>query len=218
MMKKTCLYAGLGLLGGALLWTLLVAFVDVKPIGPLGSAVGFSGLNGAIRDLVGVNWTLYTLTDWLGLVPLAVVLGFGVLGLAQWIRRKRLLAVDRSILVLGAFYLAVAAVFVLFEVVALNHRPVLIEGRREVSYPSSTTLLAACVMPTAVLQWHSRIRHIVLRRCVVAAGVVFTAFLVVGRVLSGVHWITDIIGGGLISAGLVLLYAYFSCKNPQNMV
>ena len=123
---------------------------------------------------------------------------------------------DRSILVLGVFYLAVAAAFVLFEAVALNYRPVLIEGRLEASYPSSTTLLVTCVMPTALMQWCGRIKSTLLRRGVIATGVAFTAFMVIGRVIAGVHWITDIIGGGLLSAGLVLLYAFFAKK--ENVV
>ena len=36
--------------------------------------------------------------------------------------------------------------------------------------------------------------------------IAFTGFMVIGRVLSGVHWITDIIGGIFLSSGLVMLY------------
>jgi len=36
--------------------------------------------------------------------------------------------------------------------------------------------------------------------------VVFVALTLILRILSGVHWITDIIGGALLSTGLVLRY------------
>lgn len=53
-----------------------VSLIDVRAIGPNGSTVGFAALNGRIHDLTGVHMTLYILTDWLGLVPVAFMLGF----------------------------------------------------------------------------------------------------------------------------------------------
>ena len=189
-----------------LLWTSAIRFIDVRPIGPLGSTVGFASVNQFVHDLTGVHMTLYTITDWLGLVPLLFAMGFGVLGLVQWIRRKHILKVDRSILVLGGFYIVVLAVYVLFERIVINYRPVLIDGFAELSYPSSTTMLVMCVMPTAVMQLNVRIRNDVLKRCVSSAIIAFTVFMVIGRFISGVHWFTDIVGGVLLSTGLVLLY------------
>lgn len=198
------------------LWTLAIRFVDVQPIGPQESSVGFAILNGWIHRLTGVHMSLYVITDWLGLIPLGFVFGFGILGLVQWIQRKKLHLVDFSILVLGEFYLIVMAVFLLFEVYVVNYRPVLIEGILEVSYPSSTTLLVMCVMPTAFMQLHDRIQNPLLNRCVCLAITVFIAFMVVGRLLSGVHWVTDIIGGALLSASLVTMYrSVISLKQPK---
>jgi undecaprenyl-diphosphatase len=150
--------------------------------------------------------TLYSITDWLGLVPIAFVLGFGFLGLFQWLKRKHIKNVDYSIFVLGGFYIVVMAVYILFEYVVINYRPVLINGYLEVSYPSSTTLLVMCVIPTAIMQLKSRIKNTLLNRCVCFSLTTFIIFMVVGRIISGVHWITDIIGGALLSAGLVMLY------------
>ena len=188
------------------LWTVLICFVDVQAIGPEGSSVGFSTINGFIHELTGVNWFLYTITDWLGLVPIGVAFGFAVLGLVQWIKRKSLLKVDRSILTLGGFYIVVMAVYILFEIVVINYRPTLINGHLEASYPSSTTMLVMCVMPTAMMQLRARIKNDLFRRCVMFAIAVFIAFMVIGRLVSGVHWISDIIGGVLLSAGLVMMY------------
>ena len=193
------------LIAAFVLWTWAVAVVDVQPIGPLGTSVGFATLNGWFHRLTGVHMWLYTLTDLLGLVPLAVCAVFGVLGLTQWIRRKSLLRVDRDLLLLGGFYLTVIAVFLLFEFLAVNYRPVLIEGRLEASYPSSTTMLALCVMPTARMQLH-RLPGPAIRRRADLAIRGFTAFLVLARLFCGVHWLTDIIGGALLSAGLVAAY------------
>ena len=188
------------------LWTVLICFVDVQAIGPKGSSVGFSTINGFIHELTGVNWFLYTVTDWLGLVPIGVAFGFAVLGLVQWIKRKSLLKVGRSILTLGGFYIVVMAVYILFEIVVINYRPTLINGHLEASYPSSTTMLVMCVMPTAMMQIRARIKNDLFRRCVMFAIAVFIAFMVIGRLVSGVHWISDIIGGVLLSAGLVMMY------------
>lgn len=195
-----------GLLVVFVAWTLLVKAVDVRPIGPEGSKIGFSAFNSLVHRAVGVNMSLYVITDWLGLVPIATVLGFAALGLCQLIKRKSLLKVDRSIIILGGFYVAVAAVFLLFEALAVNYRPVLIEGKLEASYPSSTTMLVLCVMPTAVMQLASRIKSQPVKLAVTLLIIAFIAFMVIGRILSGVHWITDIIGGAILSAGLVGIY------------
>ena len=188
-----------------LLWTVAIQFIDVQAIGPQESSVGFATINQLVFNLTGVHMSLYTITDWLGLVPLMFVMGFGTLGLIQWIKRKHLLKVDYNILILGGFYIVVMAVYVLFEMVVVNYRPVLIGGILESSYPSSTTMLVMCVMPTAIMQFNARIKNNVLKRFVASAIIAFIVFMVIGRLVSGVHWFTDIIGGALLSTGLVLM-------------
>ena len=202
--RNFCIAAGM--LFAFLLWTAAIRFVDVQAIGPQESLVGFAALNRFVHDLTGVHMSLYTLTDWLGLVPFGFVMGFALLGLMQWIERKHLLKVDHDILILGGFYIVVMAVYVLFEIFVVNYRPVLIHGSLEASYPSSTTMLVLCVMPTAIMQFHARIRNRILKRFLASAMIAFLVFMVIGRLVSGVHWFTDIIGGALLSAGLVLMY------------
>ena len=189
-----------------LLWTVAIQFVDVQAIGPQESSVGFATINLFVHNLTGVHMSLYIITDWLSLVPLMFVMGFGTLGLIQWIKRKHLLKVDYSIFVLGGFYIVVMAVYVLFEMLVVNYRPVLINGYLEASYPSSTTMLVMCVMPTAIMQFNARIKNDALKRFVAFVIIAFIVFMVIGRLISGVHWFTDIIGGVLLSAGLVLIY------------
>ena len=188
------------------LWTFAVCRMDVAEIGPRGSTVGFAAVNKAFHDLTGVHMSLYIITDWLSLVPIALAMGFALLGLAQWVKRKSLMKIDRSILILGGFYLAVMTVYIVFEAVAVNYRPVLIDGCLEASYPSSTTMLVLCVMPTAIMQLNTRINHRAIRCGIAAAIAAFTAFMVIGRMFSGVHWLSDMIGSMLVSAGLVMMY------------
>lgn len=180
------------------LWTVLVRCVDVQPIGPEESSVGFATINGLFHQMTGVHLALYTITDWLSMVPLGIAAGFGLLGLYQWIVRKGIRKVDRSILILGYFYGAVMAVFALFEVLVINYRPILIEGVLEPSYPSSTTMLMLCILPAAAMRCRRKWLATVLW--------LFAICMVIARLLSGVHWLTDIIGGVLLSAGLVTLY------------
>ena len=207
---KNSFFISLVLLGMFIVWTAAVCSVDLQPIGPQQSCVGFASLNSFVHSLTGVHMSLYTITDWLSIIPVAVIAGFALLGLCQWIKRKKLSEVDYSILVLGIFYIIVMAIYILFEIYIVNYRPVLINGHLEASYPSSTTVLVLCVMPTAVMQFNRRIKTEVLRVSIEIAVCVFTVFMVVCRLISGVHWFSDIIGGILLSSGLVLLYRYFT--------
>ena len=210
-MKKRNLHlltAGLLLLGAFALWTAAVCLVDVHPIGPNGSSVGFAALNGVVHRTLGVHWPLYTLTDWLGLVPMGFVFGFAILGLVQLIRRRSLLRVDRRILLLGVFYAVVIAAYVFFETVIINYRPVILHTGLEASYPSSHTMIVICIMATAMMQFpHLLERHRGLLRLTQTVSALLIGITVIGRLISGVHWFTDIVGGILLSASLVMLYA-----------
>ena len=80
---------GFAMVGLFVVWTVLIRLVDVRAIGPLDSCVGFATLNKAIHSITGANFMLYIITDWLGLVPIGFMMGFGVLGLVQWVKRKK---------------------------------------------------------------------------------------------------------------------------------
>ena len=206
MKEKRNLLAGVGLIDAFALWTVLLRCVDVQAVGQNGTKIGFADFNVWFHQLTGVHMTLYTITDWLGLVPIFICLCFGVLGVAQLIKRRSLLRVDQDILLLGAYYVMVIACYLIFEMIPVGYRPVLIEGRLEASYPSSTTLLVLSVMPTLMYQVSRRVSNAIIRRVVAVFVTAFSMLMVIGRLFSGVHWATDIIGSVLLSAGLFMLF------------
>ena len=221
MKAKRTLWVGVGLLAAFVLWTLLIVSVDVQHVGQNATVVGFATFNTWFHRLTGVHLWLYTVTDWLGLVPIAVCMGFGALGLIQWIRRRSLFRVDLDVILLGVYYILVIFGYLIFEMVPINYRPIPIDGHMEASYPSSTTLLVLSVMPTLMLQIKRRCRSKALRVTGYALSVSFSAFMVIGRLTAGVHWATDIIGSAWLSFGLFALYhaaVLFSDKRKENGV
>ena len=208
--KKKHLWTGIGFLLTFLLWTALIRCVDVQAVGPNGTKVGFSALNLRFHHLTGVHMTIYTITDWLGLVPIIICMCFGILGLVQLVKRRRLFMVDSDILLLGAYYVVVILGYLLFEMMPINYRPILIDGHLEASYPSSTTLLVLSVMPTLKYQTDRRIANPVIRKTIAVFVIVFSSFMVIGRLIAGVHWITDIIGSIFLSSGLFMIYRFLA--------
>ena len=186
--------------------TTMVKLVDVKAIGPRESWIGLASLNSFFKELFGVNMLWHDIAEILGYLIFAFVGFFAVLGVIQLIKRKKLFAVDRAILLLGVFYAVVGAVYVAFEFVVVNYRPILIEGELEASYPSSHTLLAICVVATAIVALHKIFGAKKWVICLDVVSALVMAATVVFRAISGVHWFTDILAGIILSLALVFLY------------
>ncbi len=218
MKKSTKLYVQSGILFLVfLVFTLLVSKCDVQTVSVLNAitgdtsettTIGFANINTAVADLLGVHLVWYKITDILGYLALLVVAFFGLLGILQLIQRKSLAKVDKDIIALGGFYAVVLVFYVLFEKVVINMRPVIVdlEEGLEASYPSSHTMLAVCVFTTAIFQFNSRIKNDMAAKVIDIICSVLLVVTVVGRLLSGVHWFTDIIGGLLLSGSLIVCY------------
>ncbi len=199
--RKKELLSGIVLLSAFVLWTMLIQLVDVQNVGQNGTSVGFATFNVWFHRMTGVHMLIYTITDWLGRVPIIVCMCFGVLGFAQLVKRRSLLKVDPDILLLGVYYVLVILGYLLFEMVPINFRPILIDGNLEASYPSSTTLLVLSVMPTLQYQADRRIRNTAAKQAITVFALAFSTFMVIGRLISGVHWATDIVGSVFLSFG-----------------
>ena len=208
---KDLLCVGCMLIVAFVVWTWLIQIVDVQSVGVKGTNIGFAAFNTWFHELTGVHMTIYVITDWFGLIPIFVCMMFGGIGLVQLVRRRSLLKVDCDIVLLGVYYVIVIFGYLKFEMIPINYRPILIEGFMEASYPSSTTLLVLSVMPTLSFQVKRRLRNPALSKVICVLVRAFSGFMVLGRLLSGVHWFTDIVGGALLSSGLVMLY-YSVCR------
>ena len=206
-MKRKLWLLPAALWAGFVLFTLLLTCVDVQSIGPQGATVGFATVNEWAFQLLGVHLQWYHLTDWLGVVAIAIAFGFAVAGLYQWVKRKSIRKVDRYILALGGFYLLVIGCYIFFEKVVINCRPILMDGNLEASYPSSHTMIVVSIMATAAMAFRAlcpQKKGWCLAVDIFAAVVI--AVTVMGRLIAGVHWLTDIVGGLLLSAALVATY------------
>ena len=203
-MKKYCSAIFWGIC--FIVFTVLVKFVDVQPVGAEASLIGFANLNTAVFQLLGTNDFCYRLTQCLGIVAIATAARYAIDGFIQLIKRKSLFKVDREILMVGIIYAIVIILYVLFEKLAINYRPIITDEGLEASYPSTHTMLILTVFGTAIPLAGKYIKNPKAATLEKICLIIFMWVTVVCRLLSGVHWFTDIIGGLLISLALISLY------------
>ncbi len=201
-----------------IVFTVLVKVVDTASVGPEDTVIGFSSINVSVFKFLGKNKGWYNVSEIFGIISLAVAGAFAVYGLVQLIQRKSLKKLDYNISTLAIFYIIVAVIYAWFEVFIVNYRPVLVDGVIEASYPSSHTMFSVFILGSAMIQFH-KIFEGKSKFLFLLDSTSFTiiGFTVVGRLLSGVHWITDIFGGMLLSVSLIFIY-YAALKYVENWI
>ena len=200
--RKEILLCG-GLFAVAIIYTLLVKYIEVQEIGPNDSLVGFATINNFMFNLTGVNMLWYDITDWWGFVPLFIAFIYAMIGFIQMIKRRNILKVDKEILGLGVYYIIVIGLYIFFETCIINYRPTLMDGILEASYPSSHTLLSVCICGSSLIinKYLFKNRNFFKAENIIS--ILSILVIVIGRFISGVHWFTDIVGAILISIALL---------------
>ena len=198
----------------------LVRFVDVRPIGPEGTSIGLSRLNSFFFRLSGVNILWYHITDWLGVTAILVAFLFAMAGFVQLIKRRSIFKVDREILALGCLYIVVIGLYVLFEIVIVNYRPIIMPDgiHPEASFPSSHTMLVCVIMGSAIMLIGKYLKEKPLCRVLRGICAAIIGITVIGRLIAGVHWLTDIVGGILISIFLLSLFSEVLKRTRRNTI
>ena len=214
-MRKKNIIISIVLIILSVLFTELVKNIDVKPIGPNESLVGFADINRLFHNLIGSNMIIYKVTEFLGYIPIVMALVYVFIGLKELIERKSLLKVDREIYILALFYVLVVGVYVFFEKFIVNYRPILIDGVLEASYPSSHTLMSICLCGSSIII-NKKIYKNKFGDVENILSVILILLIVIGRIISGVHWFTDILGGIIISSALLVgFYSVISSIKPK---
>jgi hypothetical protein len=206
-MKKKNIITSITMIILAVIYTILVKIIDVAPIGPNNSEVGFSKINGFFHNLLGSNMTIYKITEILGIIPLLMAGIYAIIGLVELIKRKSLTKVDYEIYALAGLYVVVLGLYVFFEKCIINYRPILIDGILEASYPSSHTLMALCICGSSIIV-NKRIFHKKIFNLENKLSVFLMITIILGRFISGVHWFSDIVGAIFIS--LALLSSFYT--------
>ncbi len=205
-MKKRNLVISIILILLAIIFTILVKNVDVNTLGANGSNIGFSTLNRFVFDNIGVNMTWYNITNCLGIISIIIALAYVLIGLVQLVKRKNVFKVDKEIIALGIFYVILAALYIAFEIFIVNYRPILMDGELEASYPSSHTMLTIFICGSAILINSKLFKDNKIAKITNVVALIIMIVTVIGRLLSGVHWFTDILGGIIMALALLMSY------------
>ena len=204
-MKKRYLIISILLLMSSIIFIVLLKNVDIKCDAVNNSCIGFATINQFIFNKIGVNMVWYTITDWLGIIPILMSMVYALIGLKQLIKRKSIKKVDNEIIVLGIFYIIVISVYILFEKYIINYRPILMNGILEASFPSSHTLMTICLCGSSIIINNKLFKNNFTKILNIISSIIIIT-TIIGRLISGVHWFTDIIGGILISSCLLMLF------------
>ncbi len=191
---------------------ILLKVVDVQAVGPQGSEIGFATINSGIHNFFGTQDLWYKLTQIFGVLAILTAVFFAFIGGFELVQRGKIAKVDKDILLLGGLYVVVVILYVVFEKIVINYRPVILETELEPSFPSTHTMLVCTIMGSAIYQFYKRIKAGTTRNIIIGVCIALIALTVIGRLMCGVHWFTDILGGVFLSTGLVLTYVVLCNK------
>lgn len=162
-----------------------------------------------------MNWD--KATDIILIASFAVLVVFVIMSLCQWIKRKSLKKVDKSLLWFPLPLALMAITYVIFDKFLIcNTRP---DGSGEASFPSTHVMVVATIFFLVAIILP---RYIKSKAAVILLDFFMLAFIVlvsVGRVLANKHWLSDVLGalGFAIIFAIIYYLIIRSHKNAKHL-
>lgn len=204
-MKKRYLIISCASLLLFLLFLIMLYTVDVKNIGAGVTKVGLCFINN--HSFMASNASMWDkISDVCMYLGIGVIGALFILGVVQLIQRKNILKVDKEILVFGCLVVLMIIIWLFFDkVLIVNNRPILVDGKVECSFPSTHIMITSFALLSGSYYLFKKInkKHLTIIMYVASAIIVTICFL--GRVLSGMHFLTDAVCGLLM--GLFLFFS-----------
>ncbi len=203
MKKIINLYTILGFSFLALFLLLIILLsIDRATITFAGKEVGLSHLN----NLVSYKFddTLDKVSDVLFYFSFSGVILGVVLGIMQLVKNKSLFAVDTKILFFGIFVILAIIFWLVFDKgLKINYRPI---DPTEGSFPSTHVFMTTFFMLAAHNLLCSLFKgNNIVKYGSLAVAIIFIVLVTIFRVSSGMHYITDVIGGLFIGLSFYFL-------------
>lgn len=207
-----------GFLISAILFVVTIIFsigaakCDVAEVGINSVKVGYSSMNDAFYNFIGgaegFHKSFYSISEALGYLSFLFIAGFALLGAYQLYKRKSIKKVNPSIIVMGVMFVFVLVLYVAFDKLGLNLRPLIMPGEAslEPSFPSSHAMLACVIHGAGILEIDEVMFPCIGRTILKIVMAAMMLVIVFCRLFSGAHWLSDIIAGVLISGVVVSLF------------
>ena len=188
-------------------FTLTLKLVDMQS--DSSQFIGWASINIWWRDLIGVHFSWHIISHFIALISLLVLTGILIWQVITVFHRRKLSALTRNWWVFDITLLALGLSYLLFQIVAINYRPIQVDGAIEISYPSSHSLLITTTWLLIIFRLRREIQSQTWRRILIIVGWTLMLTGVIARLLCGYHWFTDIVGGVLLGTVFAAWYQAF---------
>ena len=157
-----------------------------------------------------MKWDL--ISDVILVASIASLAVFVFLGIYQIFTRKSLLKVDRRLLWMILPLLLMTITYVVFDkFFVLNVRP---NGSGETSFPSTHVMVVATIFMLIAINLPYYIKSKAICIVLDLAMLALLVLVCVGRVLSEMHWLSDVLGG--LAFALIFAFIYYLIIRRKN--
>ena len=199
----------------AVIMVIALKFESGVPIGDLGS-INLRALNNGFRGLFGYEQggyfrSLYLITEGLGVVSILACLFWTGMGIKDLIKYRDINDVDKSIFATWLLYVLALIVWRVTLKISVSYAPVSVHPKSAlvVSFPCGNTFLIIISMCSSIYLIGYFLEE--KKKLVLALRVACIAILALGiifRTVSGVNWLTDILGAIGFAVPAVVLYSF----------
>ena len=149
-----------------------------------------------------MNWA--KATDVILISSFAVLAVFVVLAIVQWVQRKSIKKVDRSLRWMPLPLAIMTAVYFIFDkLLILNTRP---DGSGEPSFPSTHVMVVSTIFLITAFALPKYIKSKPALITIYILMLILVTLVCAGRVLANKHWLSDVIGGFSFAVIFALIY------------